>query len=308
MSSDGGGGVTDPLLSADTSVGSFSNTSGQPTITDGTHTATITTDGQYTQQSFTMSSAGSGGTIVTDGSVDLFSNTSDSAHTATITTDGQNTQQSFTMSSDGSGGTIVTDPLLSADGSVGSFSNTSGLPTITDGAHTAAITTDGQNTQQSFTMSSDGSGSTIVTDPMLSADSSVGSFSSGAATPAATPVETPVASSAPPADHGAAATAGLAALGNAQNDTFVFNTNLGSNSMATPQSPLGSETMSHFATLDPTQASHGGSPTGAPSFGPAAMAEHVSFDFGTHDANSGATVLVPESHPLDLYAHPPIIG
>jgi hypothetical protein len=157
-------------------------------------------------------------------------------------------------------------------------------------------------------MSSDGSDSTNVTDPLLSADGSVGSFSSGAAIPAPTPVETPVASSRSPADHGAAATAGLAALGNPQNDTFVFNTNLGSNSMATPQSPLGSETMSHFATLDPTQASHGGSPTGAPSFGPAAMAEHVSSDFGPHDANSGAIVPLPESHPVDLYAHPPLIG
>ena len=318
ISSDGIGGtiITDPALSAD-GVDSFSNTSGFPTITGGAHTATITTDGQHTQQNFTMSFDGSGGTIATDAplsadtSVGSFSNTSGGTHTASITTDEQHTQQSFTISSDGSGGTIVTDPLLSADGSVGSFSNTSGQPTITDGTHTAAITTDGQNTQQSFTMSSDGSGGTIVTDPLLSADGSVGSFSSGTATPAATPVETPVASSAPPADHGAAATAGLAALGNPQNDTFVFNMHLmhlGSNSMATPQSPFASGTMSQFATFDPTQASHGGSPTGALSFGPAAIAEHVSFDFGTHDANPGATVLLSESHPVDLYAHPPLIG
>ena len=86
----------------------FNTTTDLLTVTDGTHTATITIDGQHTQQSFTISSDGKGGTIITD--PPLIADTS--------LGDGQHTQQSFTMSSDGSGGTIATD--LSVDASVGS--------------------------------------------------------------------------------------------------------------------------------------------------------------------------------------------
>jgi autotransporter passenger strand-loop-strand repeat protein len=54
-------------------VEAIGNTSGTLTVSDGTHTATLTLLGQYVAANFTMQSDGHGGTLITDPPVDVSS-------------------------------------------------------------------------------------------------------------------------------------------------------------------------------------------------------------------------------------------